>query len=72
MEKPDPRIFAIGASRLGVGAAECVYLGDFHSVDVLGARGAGMHGVLLDPIGAWGGVAAHRVASLAEFASRLV
>jgi putative hydrolase of the HAD superfamily len=71
VEKPDPRIFAIAAERLGVAPAACVYVGDFHSLDVLGARGAGMHGVLLDPLGAWDGVAAPRVASLTDLVARL-
>ena len=75
VEKPDPRIFAMAAERLALPPSACVYVGDFHSLDVLGARGAGMHAVLMDPIGAWAGVAAAaaapRVASLAEFAARL-
>jgi HAD superfamily hydrolase (TIGR01509 family) len=71
VEKPDPRIFAIAAERLGVAPAACVYVGDFHSLDVLGARAAGMHGVLLDPLGVWDGVAAPRVASLTELVTRL-
>jgi putative hydrolase of the HAD superfamily len=75
VEKPDARIFAAAAAELALPPAACVYVGDFHSIDVLGARGAGMHAVLMDPIGAWDGVAAAaatpRVASLSEFASRL-
>jgi HAD superfamily hydrolase (TIGR01509 family) len=75
VEKPDPRIFAMAADRLALPPSACVYIGDFHSLDVLGARGAGMHAVLMDPIGAWSGVAAAaaatRVASLTEFAARL-
>src|SRR5262245_43059070 len=71
VEKPDPRIFAIAAERLSVPPAACVYVGDFHSLDVLGARAAGMHGVLLDPLGVWDGVDAPRVASLTELVARL-
>jgi putative hydrolase of the HAD superfamily len=71
VEKPDPRIFAIAAERLGAAPAACVYVGDFHSLDVLGARAAGMYGVLLDPLGVWDGVAAPRVASLTELVARL-
>jgi HAD superfamily hydrolase (TIGR01509 family) len=71
VEKPDPRIFAIAAERLAVPPSACVYVGDFHSLDVLGARGAGMHGVLLDPLGVWDGVAAPRVASLTELVAHL-
>jgi FMN phosphatase YigB (HAD superfamily) len=31
-----------------------VYVGDLYSVDVVGARAAGMEGILLDPLGYWG------------------
>ena len=54
VEKPDPRIFALGLREAGVSAAEAVYVGDLYSVDVLGARGAGLDGILLDPGGFWG------------------
>ena len=35
-------------------AAEAVYIGDLYSVDVLGARRAGLEAILLDPHGHWG------------------
>ncbi|HZP38097.1 MAG TPA: HAD-IA family hydrolase [Methylomirabilota bacterium] len=54
VEKPDPRIFALGLREAGVAADEAVYVGDLYSVDVLGARGAGLDGILLDPGGFWG------------------
>ncbi len=54
VEKPDPRIFRIALERARVEAADAVYIGDLYSVDVLGARGAGMEAVLLDPGGCWG------------------
>jgi len=54
VEKPDPRIFHLGLREAGVGAAEAVYVGDLYSVDVLGARAAGLEGILLDPGGFWG------------------
>jgi putative hydrolase of the HAD superfamily len=53
VEKPDPRIFQLGLSEAAVASAEAVYVGDLYSVDVLGARGAGLDGVLLDPRGYW-------------------
>jgi HAD superfamily hydrolase (TIGR01509 family) len=70
-EKPDPRIFAHAAGLLGLPPAQCVFVGDYFSIDVLGARGAGMHAVLVDPDGAWGEVDAPRVASIGELAARL-
>jgi putative hydrolase of the HAD superfamily len=48
-EKPDPRIFAAALDRLGVTAAESVYVGDLYEIDVVGARAAGMDVILLDP-----------------------
>src|SRR5262245_56064999 len=54
VEKPHPRIFQIGLERLGVPAGAAVYVGDLYSIDVLGARAAGLDGVLLDPRGFWG------------------
>jgi len=54
VEKPDPRIFRIALERAGVEAADAVYVGDLYSVDVLGARGVGLPGILLDPGGLWG------------------
>jgi len=51
VEKPDPRIFAIALAKLGLPASRAVYVGDIRSVDEAGARGAGMHFVLIDPFG---------------------
>ncbi len=48
-EKPDPRIFAAALDRMGVAAAESVYVGDLYEIDVVGARAAGMDVILLDP-----------------------
>jgi putative hydrolase of the HAD superfamily len=47
--KPDPRIFAMGAERLGLAPERCLYVGDLYAVDVLGARAAGLQPLLLDP-----------------------
>jgi putative hydrolase of the HAD superfamily len=53
-EKPDPRIFHLALDRAGVEAPDAAYIGDLYSVDVLGARAAGIAAVLLDPGGYWG------------------
>ncbi len=50
VEKPDPRIFEAGVERLALDPAECLYVGDLYPVDVVGARGAGLQAVLLDPL----------------------
>jgi putative hydrolase of the HAD superfamily len=54
VEKPDPRIFRLALGRAAVTPAEAAFVGDLYSIDVLGARRAGMIGILMDPIGAWG------------------
>jgi HAD superfamily hydrolase (TIGR01549 family) len=48
IQKPDPRIFMIALERLGVPANEAIYAGDMYSIDMLGARAAGMAGKLID------------------------
>ncbi|MFQ5882394.1 MAG: HAD-IA family hydrolase [Candidatus Methylomirabilales bacterium] len=53
LEKPDPRIFRLALERIGVAPEEAVYVGDFYRLDVIGARGAGLHAILLDPLDAW-------------------
>jgi len=54
VEKPDPRIFQLALERAGVAPAAAVYVGDLYSIDVLGARAAGLAAVLLDPGACWG------------------
>jgi putative hydrolase of the HAD superfamily len=54
VEKPDPRIFAIALERAGLAPGEAVYVGDLYSVDVVGARAAGMGAILMDPGACWG------------------
>ena len=54
VEKPDPRIFHIALARAGLEPAEAVYVGDLYSIDVLGARAAGLPAILMDPGACWG------------------
>ena len=54
VEKPDPRIFRLAAERAGVVPADAAYIGDYYSVDVVGARAAGLEAILLDPADCWG------------------
>jgi HAD superfamily hydrolase (TIGR01509 family) len=51
VEKPDPRIFRLACERAGVTPAEAVHVGDVYEIDVLGARSAGVHPLLVDPDG---------------------
>ena len=46
--KPDPRIFQIALERLGVGPDEVKFTGDIYSIDVEGARAAGIEARLID------------------------
>ena len=54
VEKPDPRFFALALHRAGVPPSDARYIGDLYSVDVIGARRAGIDAVLMDPGGCWG------------------
>ena len=67
VEKPDPAIFAIALTRLGASATETVFLGDVPSVDVAGARAAGLIPVLLDRHDLYAGAGVARLKSIAEF-----
>ena len=49
--KPDPRAFLITGDRLGVAPDTVLSVGDEFEVDVIGARSAGLHAVLLDRSG---------------------
>ncbi|MDZ4654891.1 MAG: HAD-IA family hydrolase [Coriobacteriia bacterium] len=48
LRKPDPRIFELACSELGVEPGDAAHVGDHHYADVLGARAVGMHAVLID------------------------
>jgi putative hydrolase of the HAD superfamily len=47
LEKPDPRIFLAATERLGIAPELCAYVGDIYSIDVVGARAAGMRPILI-------------------------
>lgn len=66
IEKPDPRLFGIALERLGVSPARTVYVGDIRSVDEAGSRAAGMHFVLIDPVGDYAAPATHAVRRIAD------
>lgn len=71
-EKPDARIFTAALARIGTRPERTAHLGDLHAVDVVGARGAGVHGVLVDPFGDWRDDACPRTRSTAELARALL
>jgi len=71
VEKPDPRLFLLALQRLGVAPDDAVHVGDFYSVDVVGARAAGIRPILLDEAGLYADADCPRVRSLAELADHL-
>ncbi len=70
IEKPDRRLFELGASQCGLPAAQCAYIGDILAVDILGARAAGMEGVLFDQGDLYAGMESDRVGSCRQLLER--
>jgi putative hydrolase of the HAD superfamily len=71
-EKPDRAIFE-HALRLVEGRPErTLHVGDLYHADVVGARGAGLHAVLLDPYGDWHDFDCERARDVAELARRIL
>ncbi len=64
--KPGPRIFEMALERLAVAPAEALHVGDNYYADVLGARRAGMQGILLDRHGLFPHADCHRLQELGE------
>ena len=48
VSKPNPEIFRIALKEAGVAPSEAAHVGDIYEADVLGARNAGMKGLLID------------------------
>ena len=70
-QKPDRAIFDVALTRMAIAADRAVHVGDFYSIDVLGARRAGIAPVLLDASGLSPDRDVIRVASLTELADSL-
>jgi HAD superfamily hydrolase (TIGR01549 family) len=71
VEKPDPHFFEIALARSGAKRDTTIHVGDLYYVDVVGARAAGLRGVLLDEAGLYPDADCPRVQSLAELADRI-
>ena len=71
-EKPDAAIFHHALDLVGARPDRTLHIGDLYSVDVLGARGAGLHALLLDPYGDWDGVDCPTVPDLAALVRTLL
>ncbi len=70
--KPHPEIFKAALQRAGVDAAEAAYVGDQYQVDVEGANGVGMKGILLDRNGYYPAITGcPRLQSLAQVVEHL-
>ena len=65
-KKPDPGIFHYTLSRAGLRPEETMYVGDNYFADVVGARNAGIHPVLLDIGGIFHQPGCPTIQSLAE------
>jgi putative hydrolase of the HAD superfamily len=72
--KPHPSIFESALDRLGIEAAASVMVGDSYTHDIVGARSAGMHGVLVhrsgEPEPEYGVPVVHSLLELPELLSR--
>jgi putative hydrolase of the HAD superfamily len=71
VEKPDPRFFEIALERSGARRETTIHVGDLYHVDVIGARAAGLRGVLLDEAGLYADADCPRVRSLAELVDEI-
>lgn len=72
VQKPDPEIFRRALARLGVAPERAIYAGDIPEVDVLGARAAGMEGVVIDAFGHYAGSHWPRTGSVAQLVDALL
>jgi len=70
-EKPDPRIFRVALNRMQLDVSEVAYVGDIFRVDIIGARGVGMRGILLDIHGYHADKPCERVRALADLEALL-
>jgi HAD superfamily hydrolase (TIGR01509 family) len=71
VEKPDPRIFEIALARGGADPRRTLYIGDLYHADVVGARAAGLHALMLDPYGDWPPMDCETAPDLGAVADRL-
>ncbi len=71
VEKPDPRFFRIALERSGARRESTIHVGDLYHVDVVGARNAGLRGVLLDEASLRPDADCPRVRTLGELVERI-
>ena len=71
IEKPDPRFFEIALGRTGARRETTIHVGDLYQVDVVGARAAGIRGVLLDVADLYPAADCPRVRSLGDLVDQI-
>ncbi len=71
VEKPDPRFFEIALDKSGARKETTIHVGDLYYVDVVGARNAGLRGVLLDEANLRPDADCPRVQSLDELVGKI-
>ena len=69
--KPQPEIFQIASKELQLTPANLAHVGDLYATDVLGAKSAGIAGILLDRDDRLPGAGCRRILSLEELPSML-
>lgn len=70
--KPDPQIFRVALRRAKLKPVEAIYVGDQHQIDVVGANGAGMLGILIDRNGFFESITdSPRISSLTQIVEYL-
>jgi HAD superfamily hydrolase (TIGR01509 family) len=72
IEKPDPGIFREALRVCGADPANVIHVGDLYEIDVVGARSAGIRGVLVDPSGIRTDADCPRFPSLAAVAAAIL
>lgn len=70
-EKPDPKIFLHALKVVEADAKTTLHVGDLYEADIVGARAAGVHALLLDPYNDWPSVDCERAGDLKELLRRL-
>ena len=66
VSKPNPEIFRIALRATGVEPSEALHVGDLYDADVVGARNAGIDGVLVDRDGRYGATDCPPIAGLSD------
>jgi putative hydrolase of the HAD superfamily len=69
--KPDPGIFLKAVALAGCAPEAAAYVGDNYYADVVGARAAGLHPILIDPLGIFPEAGCPTIRSLSELEDAL-